>query len=332
MAIEMHGIIPVIDLSALRDGDAEARRSVAARIDTAFTTVGFCYAKNHGVPQRVIDDAFAAAARFFDLPSEKKDEVAIDALFRGYTAPSIAVRAYQDFAKDGSASVEQSVQTAGGREMFNFSMEGRHGDPDSDPEGWIYGPNQWPAFMPEFEPAIYGYYEAVTKVGDDLLRGVALALGADEGFFRRKYSKSTGQCTVLHYPPLDDAEIAAGVVSSPAHCDFSCITVLYQDQVGGLQVRERSSGEWIDARPIPGTFVINVGDMLARWTNHRYVSTPHRVMNRSDRARYSIGTFYNPEARAVVDPRELGVADPDALYPPVPVGRYIRARLEEIYT
>ena len=331
MSTQMHGIIPVIDLAPLRGGDVAARRSVAAEIDRAFTTVGFCYVRNHGVPQPVIDAAFAAAEAFYQLPASTKNDLAVDALFRGYTGPAVTMSAYREYAEDGGVSAKDAVETVGGKELFNFSMEGQHEDPDSDPQGWTYGPNQWPGFMPEFRTALYAYYEAVSGVGDDLLRGVALAMGADEDFFLRKYVKNTGQCTVLHYPPLSPDEVAAGVESSTEHCDFSCITVLYQDNVGGLQVIERSSGEWIDAPPVHGTFVINVGDMLARWTNHRYVSTPHRVMNLSGRERYSIGTFYNPEARAAVDPRDLGVADDQALYPPVFAGRYVRARFEELY-
>jgi len=329
--MEARGRIPLIDLGPLCEDDLEAKMKVADEIDRAFMTVGFCYVQNHGVPQRMIDDAFSAAATFFSLPLEKKNEVAVDSLFRGYTAPSVAVRAYSDYASDGSASENGAIETRGGKEMFNLSFEGQHHDPDSGSQGWVYGPNRWPDFFREFQPAIYSYYEAVSRVGDDVLRGVALALGSNEDFFLSRYGKNTAQCTLLHYPPLEEDEIAAGAVSSPEHCDFSCITLLCQDNVGGLQVRERSTGTWIDAMPIPGTFIINVGDMLARWTNHRYVSTPHRVMNRTGKERYSIGTFYNPNAAAMIDARDLGIADSAVLYPSISAGRYISARFEELY-
>lgn len=324
-------MIPIIDLAAIRGRDEQTKRQLAKSIDDAFTTVGFCYAVNHGVPMPVIEGAFAAAATFFALPAQQKSKVAVDGLFRGYTGPETTLRAYNEYNSDGSPSAKDATPTTGGKEMFNLSLEGDAADPDNQPDGWTYGPNNWPTFMPEFRKAIYPYFEAVCAAGDDLLHAVAIALGVDENYFLQKYRKNMGQCTLLHYPPLSAADITAGIESSVAHCDFSCITLLYQDDVGGLQVRERESGKWVDAPPIKGAFVINVGDMLARWTNHRYVSTPHRVMNMSGKERYSIGLFYNPGATAFVDPRELGTSPADCLYPPIAAGRYVRARFEELY-
>lgn len=330
--MERAGLIPIVDLSPMRGNDERAKKSLAGEIDQAFTTVGFCYAVNHGVPQQIIDTAFTAAARFYALPVAQKNKVAVNNLFRGYSGLDDELRSYNEYNSDGTPSEAGAKSTSGGKEMFNLSLEVAEGDSDPQPDGWTYGPNNWPdADMPEFRRAIYPYFEAVCRAGDDLLRAVSLALGVSEDFFLGKYTRNTGQCTVLHYPPLDAAAVAAGIESSTAHCDFSCITLLYQDNVGGLQVQERATKKWVDATPIAGAFVINVGDMLARWTNHRYVSTPHRVMNTSGRQRYSIGTFYNPSATAVVDPRELGIGEKDCLYPPVQAGKYVRARFDELF-
>lgn len=326
------GLIPIIDLSPIRGQDADARKSLAAELDQAFTTVGFCYVVNHGVPQAIIDAAFAASARFFALPQEMKDRIAVNELFRGYTGEQNALTSYRDYKDEKKQEEVVATVKSGGKEFFNLSLDVPEIDSTPQPGGWVYGPNLWPDFMPEFRAAIYPYFEAVCACGNDLLRGVAMALGAPENYFLERYSRNTGQCTVLHYPPLSDEQVAAGIISSVAHCDFSCITLLYQDLVGGLQVQERASGRWVDATPIEGAFVINVGDMLARWTNHRYVSTPHRVMNLSGRERYSIGTFYNPSADAMIDARDLGVPPEQCIYAPIAAGQYIQERFAELYS
>ena len=115
------------------------------------------------------------------------------------------------------------------------------------------------------------------------------------------------------------------------HTDFGCITLLWQDENGGLEVLERQTQTWIAAPPIPGTLVVNVGDLLARWTNDRYASTPHRVVSRSGRERSSIATFYDPDFKAVVDPRALGTAEAECRYAPIAAGEHILGRIERSF-
>jgi isopenicillin N synthase-like dioxygenase len=129
--------------------------------------------------------------------------------------------------------------------------------------------------------------------------------------------------------PIATALPRQGGQSLLAHADFSCLTLLGQDHVGGLQVQERASQRWIDATPVPGSIIVNVGDLLARWSNNRYVSTPHRVMNMSGRERHSVGLTYNPRADVIVDPRDLGVSAAESRYPAVQAGRYMWARMME---
>lgn len=326
------GPIPIIDLSPIRGRDEDAKRALAGELDQAFATVGFCYVVNHGVSKAIIDAAFSASASFYALPQETKDKVAVNELFRGYTGANDALTSYRDYnSEENQAQIAGEVKS-GGKEFFNLSLEVPELDANREPGEWVYGPNFWPDFMPGFRDAIYPYFEAVCACGNDLLRGVALALGVHENFFLDKYTRNTAQCTVLHYPPLSAEDIAAGVISSVAHCDFSCISLLYQDNIGGLQVQQRSSGQWIDAAPVEGAFVINVGDMLARWTNDRYVSTPHRVMNLSGKGRYSIGTFFNPSADAAVDPRDLGIPSEQCAYAQIQAGKYMQQRFAELYS
>ncbi len=133
---------------------------------------------------------------------------------------------------------------------------------------------------------------------------------------------------MVYYPPQPPQADAAQFGVAP-HTDYGCITLLWQDTLGGLQVREIANGTWIDAPPIPGTFVVNVGDLLARWSNDRYRSTLHRVINRSGRERHSIATFYDPTYDAAVDPRELGAAPDTLRYEPVRAGDYILGRIND---
>ncbi|RYI24008.1 MAG: isopenicillin N synthase family oxygenase, partial [Acetobacteraceae bacterium] len=280
----------------------------------------------------VIDDAFAVSAKFFHAPLDEKlkQSPSTETMFRGYLSETRKYRAYYDFDRD-HAIAETEGQSVGGKENFLFGVDTQGGEQVSAPEDWPRGPNPWPASFPEFRSKSYGFYEEMHKAGEDILRMVALALDADEDFFSKRYGEEgdTSLGLFSFYPPLTPAEVAAGKQSLLGHADFSCITLLVQDQVGGLQVQERSSRRWIDARPIPGSIIVNVGDLLARWSNNRYVSTPHRVMNMAGRERFSILLTYNPKADVMVDPRDLGVSDEDSLYPPVQAGRYMWARMME---
>jgi isopenicillin N synthase-like dioxygenase len=134
----------------------------------------------------------------------------------------------------------------------------------------------------------------------------------------------------VFYPP-QPADLGAEQFGVAPHTDYGCITLLWQDQTGGLEV-QRKDGQWIDAVPVDGTFVINVGDLLARWSNDRFASTPHRVVNRSGRKRLSIATFYDPTYTAAVDPRDLNLgAGEEPHYPPVDAGDYIVGRINDSF-
>jgi isopenicillin N synthase-like dioxygenase len=166
--------------------------------------------------------------------------------------------------------------------------------------------------------------------GADLMRAVAVSLGLDADFFASRYRKPLQRTQIVYYPPQPEAlgEDQFGVAP---HSDFGCITLLWQDDSGGLEVLERSTRSWIPAPPIPGTLVINVADLLARWTNDRYASTPHRVINRSGHERLSIATFHDPDFRAVVDPRDLGTPEADCRYAPILAGEHIVGRIERSF-
>ena len=307
--------IPMIDFAGVRQGDAERCRAAAREVAQACTGVGFFYMTNHGVADAVIERAVAAARDFFHQPAERKAEVAANANHRGF-------HALGDALMYGAKKPDY-------KEFYSIGLELPPDDPAVLAGEKLRGPNNWPSFMPELRPALTAYFDAVGGCGRDLLRVVALSLDLDEGFFVPRYTKPLQRTQIIYYPPQDPLSADEQFGVAP-HTDYGCITLLWQDDSGGLQVRERASRSWIDAPPIPGTFVINVGDLLARWTDDRFSSTPHRVINRSGRERFSIATFYDPDFSAVVDPRDLGAAE-GGRYAPVRAGEHILRRFDESF-
>jgi isopenicillin N synthase-like dioxygenase len=165
----------------------------------------------------------------------------------------------------------------------------------------------------------------VCKIGNALLGALAHSLGQSEDFFKGKYQKPLARAQMVFYPASSEKDESEQRFGVAAHTDFGVLTLLLQDENGGLQVRHKS-GDWIEAPPIPNTIVCNIGDLLQRWSNDRFVSTLHRVINRSGNKRYSIPVFYDPDTDAIVDPRDLGVSEADAKYPPVKAGEHIAGR------
>lgn len=270
--------IPVIDLAGLCAPGEPGLDAVGAAIKRAATEVGFFYIANHGVPQAVIDAAFAEARRFFRSPEETKATVRVNALHRGWLAPGGAVM-------DGAKRPDL-------KESFIFGLDLPETDPDVQAGKPLMGPNQWPPGMPAFRSALSAYYAEVLACGQRLLRGFASALDLPPDHFAAAFAKPLARGSAIWYPP-QPPELGENQFGVSAHTDYGCITILAQDDTGGLQVQNRR-GEWIAAPPIPGTYVINIGDLMARWTNDLFVSTPHRVVNASGRERQSIAVFYDP--------------------------------------
>jgi isopenicillin N synthase-like dioxygenase len=308
--------IPIIDFAGVRTGDTKRTREVAHQVLAACTGVGFFYIKNHGVPEKVVDRAMTAARDFFHFPAERKAEVSANANHRGF-------HALGDALMYGAKKPDY-------KEFYSIGLELPADDPAVLAGEPLRGANNWPRFMPELQPALYDYFEANGACGRDLLKVVAISLGLAEDFFAPRYRKPLQRTQILYYPPQDPQADEPQFGVAP-HTDYGCITLLWQDDNGGLQVRERATRSWIEAPPIPGTFVINVGDLLARWTNDRFSSTPHRVINRSGRERFSIATFYDPDFSTRVDPRDLGTPDAECRYAPVAAGEHILRRFDESF-
>jgi isopenicillin N synthase-like dioxygenase len=306
--------LPLIDMSGVHEGDPASIQRAGSAIAQACREVGFFYIVNHGVPQAVIDRAMNAARTFFAFPAEVKRQVAVNKRHRGWHALGGALM-YEATRPDH-------------KEFFSIGLELPEDDPSVLAGEALRGPNQWPAFMPELQAALDAYYSAIAQAGADLLKAVAAGLGIEQDFFVGKYGKRLQRTQMVYYPPQPPMATADQFGVAP-HTDYGCITLLYQDDSGGLQVRELGSNQWIDATPIAGSLVVNVGDLLARWSNDRFRSTLHRVINSSGHERYSIATFYDPTYGATVDPCDLGIDPATSLYPPVAAGDYILKRIDD---
>ena len=304
--------IPVIDIAPLFGSDAAAIRGVADQVGAAFTTSGFCMITGHGVPDTVIADAEKEARRFFHRPLEEKQK----------SAPKESVRGFNALGRTTMYGAKHPDY----KEYYQIGLELPRDDPAVLAGQPLRGPNQWPEDQPEFQRALWRYYQAIGACGQTFLRAVAISLGAPADFFADKYDKPLQRTQCVYYPP-HPADPDADLYGVAPHSDYGCVTLLWQDDVGGLEVMGLD-GAWVAAPPVPGALVVNIGDLLARWSNDRYRSTLHRVTNRSGRERLSIATFYDPDYTAQVSAVELGLAREDALlYPPVLAGDYIIGRI-----
>jgi isopenicillin N synthase-like dioxygenase len=308
--------VPVVDLGPLAEGGSAGVREVADQIGRHATEVGFFYVRNHSVPEPLIGDLLAAGRRFFALPDDEKLWIRVDRRHRGYVNPGQAIlsaRAKPDF-----------------KESFVWGLELPADDPDVAAGKSLMGPNQWPEPVPELRDAVDRYFKAIMQCGLRLLRAFAVSLDLPEAFFAERYRKPLARGAVIHYPP-QPASMGPDQFGTSPHTDYGCVTLLWQDPVGGLEVRNKL-GQWIPAPPIPGTFVINLGDFMARWTNDRFASTPHRVVNRSGQERYSIPVFFDPDYDSVVEclPSCQGPGNP-ARYPTTTCGAYITGRFDDVF-
>ncbi len=287
--------LPVIDLTASLQPDAGARALTAdltaARIDQACRQHGFFYISGHGIAQARIDDAYAASRAFFALPEDTKDRWHIrhSGIKRGFDPVG-----WQSLDPGRPHDLKES---------FYLGVDRPPHDPLVLAGTPNHGPNQWPdePLVPGFRYAMEAYAAALDGLSRHLMGLLAIGLGLDARYFDTCLRDPMPVLRLLHYPPQPPA-LPDGQLGCGAHTDWGGITLLAQDAAGGLQV-QADDGEWIDAPPIPGTLVVNLGDMMARWTNDRYRSTLHRVTQpQAARERYSMAWFFDVDYHTVVEP------------------------------
>jgi isopenicillin N synthase-like dioxygenase len=298
--------LPIIDLTGFNDG---AFDRISAEIAAACRSVGFFYVVNHGVPPDLMQRAFVESAEFFAQPVVKKAALAIEEVGgnRGYSGllhEALDPKAGADF-----------------KEAFNIGLDLAPDDPEILSGAPFRTLNVWPD-QQSFRATFLAYFGACSALANGLHCAFAKDLQLPLDFFKDKLDRPMATLRLLHYP-AGSGEIGAG-----EHTDYGNITLLATDEVGGLEVRTRA-GDWIVAPPISGAFVVNIGDCLMRWTNDVYVSTPHRVVNRSGRERYSIAFFFDPNPEALVAAIPSCVAPGEApRYEPILAADYLKMRLD----
>jgi len=310
--------IPVIDLSAALAGDPAARLATGREIDRTCTEIGFLTIKGHGVPAAVRQDLRRTAREFFALPlEEKRRAVAADpATPRGYRGLG-----FESLARGNDPNaIPPDI-----KEYYHFGRERWPDEPyftqGDGPRYFIR--NVWPARPQGFAAAAERYYGEMERLTGDMMRLAALGLGLDEKFFDDKIDRHITAMRLNFYPEQATPPIP-GQLRAGDHTDYGLLTILNGENVpGGLQAKSRS-GEWIDVETDPDTFVVNIGDLLMRWTNDRWVSNVHRVVNppiteSAGNSRLSIAFFQQPNYDAVI---ECQCPPGEAKYPPVTSGAY----------
>ena len=308
--------VPVIDIAPARDGGLDARRRVARAIDQACRDIGFFAIVGHGAPDRLVDDVRRRAHQFFERPLADKLAARhpVEGMNRGYHAAGGETLAA---ANDGAAPADlKEYFHVGpvdvGDDPYHTSVLGRR----------HFEPNVWPA-LDGFEAAMTAYYRTMSGLVTVLMRLAALALDVDEHFFDDKVDRSIGTMRLNYYPAQTVAP-RPGQLRASAHTDYGGFTILSGEDVpGGLQVRGRD-GRWVDVATLPTTFVVNIGDLLMRWTNDRWLSNLHRVVNppagpAASGARLSIAFFNHPNYDALI---ECLPSQGPARHPPVRSGEY----------
>lgn len=309
--------LPIIDIAPLYANDPDAWMVVAQQIDHACREWGFYYIKGHPIAPSRIAELKAAAEDFFARPAEEKLRIDITRTLhhRGY----------------GAVATEQldPSKPSDLKETFDMGFHLAAEHPDVQAGKPLRGPNLHPA-IPGWEALMQRHYEDMHALSLTLLRAMALALGIEEDFFDRRFADPISVLRMIHYPPRQTAS-SAEQQGAGAHTDYGCITLLYQDATGGLQVQD-VRGEWIDAPPIADTYVVNIGDMMARWSNDRYKSTPHRVVSPLGLDRYSMPFFAEPHPDTEISCLP-GCQSPEypAKYAPISCSDYMLSRFAETY-
>ncbi len=314
--------IPVVDLGAFLSGTVDERLKLAQHVDEICRSIGFLIIKNHDVPKNICDAAWSSAKAFFEQNIAYKNTTGSDdaGCPRGYTpiegealGKTLGIDAPPD--RKESFSIGPLKPPTGYHEDENFHF--------------FYGPNIWPQTPAEFRENWIAYYKAMEILGAQIMQLLAAALGLEDSFFVKYHTHHISALRSQNYPSLS-GDLLPGQLRAAAHSDYGTVTILNADpDVGGLEVKS-PSGNWISAPKTQDAFIINIGDLMARWTNDRWVSTLHRVVDPVGASgqpiakRQSMAYFMNPNYDASIDAIPTCVeAGTSSLYLPVQAGQYL---------
>lgn len=310
--------LPIIDIQPLLSGDDSACVAVGREIRAACLNLGFMYILGHGVDAALRSEVFKQSTAFFAQPWAEKNKINMK-----YSPHN---RGYEPLGKQ---TLEEG-SPPDLKEGFYIGEDIPLDDPRIEGGSFNLGPNQWPENLPEFESIMMAYYEDMLSLSVSLMRGIALSLGLEEDFFADFCRDPLTALKLLHYPP-QPVNPQLGEKGCGAHTDFGGITILMQDDIGGLQVLDKND-KWLSAPPIPDAYVVNLADMISRWTNDMYKSTMHRVINLSGKDRYSIPFFFSGRPAHEVVALNCCLADgEDPKYPKTTVEGHMREMYRRTY-
>ena len=304
--------LPIIDISGLRSSDPEELVRISRELEQVARDFGFAYLANTGITEATFDRMLEMTQAFFALPFEAKMQsyIGLSSCHRGFVPPG------EEVTYEGSLDL---------KEAFDTALELPADDPDYLSGNPMLGPNTWPE-LPGFAEAITDYYSSAMEVGRLLFRAFAIAIGEESDFFDSITTRSPSQLRLVHYPYDPDATDSVGF---GAHTDFECFTLLKPTKPG-LEVMN-SDGVWIDAPPIEGTLVMNIGDMLETWTNGYFVATSHRV-RRVNEERFSFPLFVNVDYDTIVEPLPQFVTPGDPVRKPMCAGEHLFAQTAQAFS
>lgn len=304
--------VPIINFAPSRRGNATEKMAVAQQVAQVCEEIGFFVIVEHGVSKQLVDDNYAVTRAFFDLPDKTKCEVGFNEFGAGYSP----------FQEESLAASTGAITPADLKESLNI---GAIADRNLLPTKPTQGKTLWTA-----------YFDAMSKLASDLMTIFALALDLPEDYFRDKIDHPSSFLRLINYPdqPTDPLP---GQLRAGAHSDYGTLTILRAENApGGLQVLSRQ-GEWLDVNIVPESFVINIGDLMMRWTNDRWISTVHRVVNPPrDKSlgsrRQSMVFFHNPNNDAAIEPISSCVdySHPPK-YAPITAGEHLEMKTRKAY-
>ncbi|EPQ53888.1 isopenicillin N synthetase [Gloeophyllum trabeum ATCC 11539] len=310
------GEIPIIDISGIFSKDIEDRKAVAEQVREAASRIGFFYAVNHGIEGRYKEDTFEQARRFFALPMEEKMSVWTGLVPNEYYNGLCACGRLPESRNRTDRALDLS-------EAFNWAYDAQYDPAAVDKERPSI--SIWPDGLPGFKETLYAYHTQLLMLARKMTRMFALALRMPEDYFDEYVKRPEAAMRILHYPeqeqPLSLQAPAEEQNGIGAHTDFECFTMVTQDDCGGLEVLSRS-GDWVKAPPVPGALVVNIADCFMRQTNDFFVSTVHRVINKSGKERYSCPFFFGFDVPSCVSKEN------PMKYPVMTSGEYYKFRVD----
>ncbi|HLO87625.1 MAG TPA: 2-oxoglutarate and iron-dependent oxygenase domain-containing protein [Nostocaceae cyanobacterium] len=299
--------IPIIDLANFINGNTNNRQATSKEIYHACREIGFMYLQNYGISPASIEQVFSKSQSFFNLPLETKQQLAWS---NEYSNAGYVGIARERLNPHQPGDLKEAFNIVGGKRESNH-----------------------PDFSLANNAQILEFFQDCTKLANTVLETFALALELPTDYFTIRHNQQNHTLRLLHYPPLQ-TPAKPGQIRAGEHSDYGSITLLFQDDIGGLEVKTRA-GEWLEAPAIPQTVLVNTGDLMERWTNHVFCSTKHRVMlpndSRINKSRYSIAFFCHPNDDTEIACLESCQRESLPIYPPILAGEYLISRLQATY-